>query len=183
MFNSLGGLASRVVIFFSLIASFFRTLYLDQAFFSCTLIGSSSLGMAMSDLSFLYLARPYPWNVGNVWFIFPALYACIVHDVYVCVCVCFLVGDCALCIMNSRGQESNPFVIMGAFDHVVWVCTQGDLPLVIIGQNQFTHQRYPFHPHFHTAPELGAISTCECRCDGWSAAMRHRQISNSIRDT
>ena len=43
--------------------------------------------MAMSDLSFLYLARPYPWNVGNVWFLFPALYACIVHDVYVCVCV------------------------------------------------------------------------------------------------
>ena len=38
--------------------------------FSCPLLGLHSLGMAMSVIHFLYLAEPYPWNVGNVWFTF-----------------------------------------------------------------------------------------------------------------
>ena len=37
---------------------------------SCTLLGPRSLGMAMSNLLFLYLAGPYPWNVNNVRFLF-----------------------------------------------------------------------------------------------------------------
>ena len=36
----------------------------------CTLLGLCSLGMTMSDLLFLYLVGPYPWDVGNDWFIF-----------------------------------------------------------------------------------------------------------------
>ena len=54
--------------------------------------------------------------------------------VCVCVCVCarvcarmhMFVGDHAFCMMDSHGQESNPLVIMGALDLVVWVCAQGD---------------------------------------------------------
>ena len=37
---------------------------------SCTLLGPRSVGMAMSNLLFLYLAGPYPWNVNNVRFLF-----------------------------------------------------------------------------------------------------------------
>jgi len=39
-------------------------------YLSCTLFRPFSLGMTVSDLSFLYLAGPYPWNTGDVWFIF-----------------------------------------------------------------------------------------------------------------
>ena len=43
------------------------------------------LGMAMSDLHFSHtLLGPYPWDVGNDWFIFSLCVSCIVH---VCVCV------------------------------------------------------------------------------------------------
>ena len=122
MFSSFGGLASHVVISFSLLASLFRTLYLDQAFFSCTLFGSRTLGMAMSDLSFLYLARLYPRWQCLVYFL--ALCASIVYDIYIYIYICLLVGGHALCIMDSHGQESNPLVIMGALDLVVWVCAQ-----------------------------------------------------------
>ena len=38
--------------------------------FTCTLLGPCSLGMIISALYFSYLTRPYPWNIGNVWFIF-----------------------------------------------------------------------------------------------------------------
>ena len=34
--------------------------------------------------------------------------------------------DCALCMMDFHGHESNPLMIMGAPDLVVWVCTQGN---------------------------------------------------------
>ena len=46
------------------------------------MLGPHSLGMAMSNLHFLYLARPYPWNVGNVCFTF-SLYVIALCMMYV----------------------------------------------------------------------------------------------------
>ena len=50
-------------------------------YFSCFLLGPRSLGMAMSVLHFLYLAAPFPWNVGNVWFTFSlcVIALCMMH--------------------------------------------------------------------------------------------------------
>ena len=74
--------------------------------FSCFLLKPCSLGMAMSDLHFLYFSGPYPWKVGNVWFTFPlcVIALCMMH-VYIYAYVC--VGDCALCMMDSRGYVSD----------------------------------------------------------------------------
>ena len=55
-------------------------------YLSCTLLGPSSIGMAMSILHFLYPSRPYPWNVGNVYFIF-LLCLIALCMMYICVCV------------------------------------------------------------------------------------------------
>ena len=63
-------------------------------------------------LHFLYLAGPYPWNVGNVWFTFLTLCDSIVHDVWICIYIyiyayiyaCMCVGDCALCMMYFCGM-------------------------------------------------------------------------------
>ena len=53
-----------------------------------------------------------------------------------CVCVRarvhMFVGDHAFCMMDSHGQESNPLVIMGALDLVVWVCAQGNCRRCIV---------------------------------------------------
>ena len=60
-------------------------------YLSCTLLGSRFLDMTMFDLHFLYLAGPYRWNVGDVWFIFLLymLALCMMYVcVYFCVCVC-----------------------------------------------------------------------------------------------
>ena len=78
--------------------------------FSYSLLGSCSLSMTMFDLRFLYLSRPYPWNVGNVWFTF-LLYVialCMMH-IYIYIYLCVWVGDCALCMMDSHGYVSDPF--------------------------------------------------------------------------
>ena len=66
-------------------------------YLSCTLLGPRSQGMAMPDLLFLYLAWPYPWNIGNVWFTFllRVFALCMIYIcVYVCVCVCVCVFTC-----------------------------------------------------------------------------------------
>ena len=34
-------------------------------------------------------------------------------------------GGCALCMMDSHGSESDPLMIVGALDLMVWVCIQG----------------------------------------------------------
>ena len=74
-----------------------------------SLLRPRSLGMAMSVLHFLYLARSYPWNVGSVWFTFP-------------LCV---ITWCTLYDRLSWLREW-PSLVMRALDLVVWVCTQGD---------------------------------------------------------
>ena len=68
----------------------------------------------MSVLHFLYLTRPYPWNVGNVYFTF-LLCVTALCMIYVYMCVWGGgggggggVGDRAFCMMNSRGYVSNP---------------------------------------------------------------------------
>ena len=79
-------------------------------YLSCTLLGPCSLDMTMFDLHFSYLVGPYPWNVGDVWFIFLLcmLALCIMYVcVYLCVCVyiyirLFMSGH-ALCMMDSHG--------------------------------------------------------------------------------
>ena len=75
MFNRLGGVASPSgYIFPSLLASSLehciKVSSLCTLYLSCTLLRLCSLGMAMSILHFLYLVRPYPWDVGNVYFTF-----------------------------------------------------------------------------------------------------------------
>ena len=81
-------------------------------YLSCTLLGSRFLDMTMFDLHFLYLAGPYPWNVGDVWFIFLLymLALCMMYVcVYLCVCVCVYIyirlfmGGHALCMIDSHG--------------------------------------------------------------------------------
>ena len=72
------------------------------------------MDVAISDLLFMYLVRPYLGDVGICQFYFFALPNSIVHDVCVCVyiyiyiCACVCVGDCALCIMESHGYASDP---------------------------------------------------------------------------
>ena len=74
-FSKLGGLAPLKRSSLSLSLSFFSRAYIRALLhlpllLSYFLLGPCSLGMAMSVLHFLYLAGPYPWNVGNVWFTF-----------------------------------------------------------------------------------------------------------------
>ena len=57
-------------------------------YLSCTLLGLYSLGMAMSNLHFLYLAGTYPWNAGNASF---TLSLCVSFTLSLCVI--------ALCMM------------------------------------------------------------------------------------
>ena len=107
MFNKLGGLA---------FLSGFPFPFLFQPLLQSMYQGSSLL---LYPLSFLLLAWAAFPRYGNVcftfpvpcwaiplghWqclFIFPALCDSIVHDVYIYDYVC--VGDCALCMMDSRG--------------------------------------------------------------------------------
>ena len=93
---------------FSLLASslehslgFPLSLYL---YLSYSLLGPHSLSKAMFVLHFLYLARSYLWNVGNVRLTFLALCDSIVHDV--CVCVGGG-GDHTLCMVDSHGYVSD----------------------------------------------------------------------------
>ena len=41
----------------------------------------------MFDLYFSLLG-PYPWDVGNDWFIFPTLCACIMQVIYIYIYAC-----------------------------------------------------------------------------------------------
>ena len=154
----------RVVFLLSL-GLFFRTMYLHQGFFLCILLGPHSQGMTMFVLHFLYLVRPYPWDVGDACFylsctllgLHSLVWQCLVYffctslghtsrtlaissllSCSVCLhCACYiyiyiykytylLVDGCALCMMDSQGQESNFIMIMGAPNLEVWVCTKGN---------------------------------------------------------
>ena len=89
--------------------------------------------MAMSILHFLYLARPYPWDVGNVClsFLLCVIALCMMY-VYICVCVCVCVCVC-LCVCGWSGTlndglswlHEQPSLAMSALDLVTWVCDQG----------------------------------------------------------
>ena len=95
---------------------------LTRAMFS-RLDGLASLGMAMSILHFLYLARPYPWNVGNVWFTF-LLYVVALCMMYVYL---YMLVYWWLCTLYDEllWLYERPSLIMRALNLMVWVCTQG----------------------------------------------------------
>ena len=83
--------------------------------FSYSLLGPRFLGMTMSVLHFLYLARPYPSNVGKVYFIFLLcvialcmMYVCMCIYIYIYIYASMCAGDHALCMMNSHGYVSDP---------------------------------------------------------------------------
>ena len=130
MFSKLGGLAPLERSSLSLSLSLFSKACIRvplhvPLLFSYFLLVPHSLGMAMSVLHFLYLVGPYPWNIGNVWFIF-LLYVialCMMHVyihtyihtyihiyiyIYINMSACLCVGDCALCMMDSCGYVSDP---------------------------------------------------------------------------
>ena len=129
MFKRLGGLAfpsgflSSSFLSFSL-ESCNRVPSLCILHLSCTLLGLLSLGMAMSDLYFLYLARPHPWDVGNVCFTFLlcVIALCMMY-VYLYMLVC---GWLCTLYDGLSWLRERPFLVMSALDLVVWVCTQGN---------------------------------------------------------
>ena len=128
MFNKLVGLAfpSGYIFPFLLASSLehgIRVSFPCTFYHSCTLFGMHSLGMAMSVLYFLYLAWPYPWDIGNVCFTFLlcviTLYMMYVY-LYMLVCgwLCTLYDG--LLWLRER-----PSLVMSARDLVEWVCAQG----------------------------------------------------------
>ena len=133
MFKRLGGLAfpsgflSSSFLSFSL-ESCNRVPSLCILHLSCTLLGLLSLGMAMSDLYFLYLARPHPWDVGNVCFTF-LLYVIALCKIYVCVYIYIYAYMCEWSCTLYDGLSwlcERLFLVMSALDLVVWVCAQGN---------------------------------------------------------
>ena len=70
-------------------------------YFSCTFLRLCSSGMEMPNLLFLYISGLYPYDVGNVWFIFLLcmLALCMMY-VYVCVCVCVFIFACLWVVVH-----------------------------------------------------------------------------------
>ena len=70
------------------------------------------MGIVMLVLHFLYLVRPYPWNIANLWFIFQlcVIALCMMHVIYIYIYISayMCMGDCALCMMDSSGYVSDP---------------------------------------------------------------------------
>ena len=95
------------------------TLYL-----SCTLLGLRTLGMIMFDLHFLYLAGPYPWDIGNVCFTF-LFYVLALCMMYVYLYMLVYGRSCTLYDGLSWIGE-RPSLVMSALDLIVWVCAQGN---------------------------------------------------------
>ena len=108
--------------------------------FSYFLLVPHSLGMAMSVLHFLYLVGPYPWNIGNVWFIF-LLYVialCTMHVyihtyihtyiyIYIYKYVClFMYGWLCTLYDGLLWLRERSSLVTRALDLVVWLCIQGD---------------------------------------------------------
>ena len=135
MFSRLGGLAPSKAVFSSLLSLrlFSRACIrvpplLVPFWFSYSLLGSCSLSMTMFDLRFLYLSRPYPWNVGNVWFTF-LLYVialCMMH-IYIYIYLPMCVGGWLCTLYDGLSWlRERPFLIMRTLDLVVWVCAQDD---------------------------------------------------------
>ena len=69
-------------------------------YLSCTFFGPHPLGMAISNLHFMYLMGPYYQNVGNFCFTFP-LYVIALCMMYIYICL--YMGDRALCMTDSCG--------------------------------------------------------------------------------
>ena len=88
------------------------------------LLGLRSLGMAMFVLHFLYLARLYTWNVGNVWFTF--LFYVIVFCMMNVYLYMLVYGWLCTLYDGLSWLREWPSLVMRAFDLVVWVCAQGD---------------------------------------------------------
>ena len=86
------------------------------------MLGPCSLGMTMSNLYFLYLARPYPWNVDNVYFTF---LLCVIA-----LCMMFLYLYMLVCrwlctLYNGLlWLSERPSLVTSALDLVVLVCAQ-----------------------------------------------------------
>ena len=121
MFSSFGGLASHVVISFSLLASFFEPCIQTRLSFHVPCLGH--ILWVWQCLIYLSCTLLGYTLIGNVQFI-SQLCVLALCMIYIYIYICLLMGGHALCIMDSHGQESNPLVIMGALDLVVWVCAQ-----------------------------------------------------------
>ena len=99
MFSKLRGLAPPKQSSLSLSLSLFSRACIRvplhvPLLFSYFLLGPFYLGMAMSVLHFLYLAGQYPWNIGNVWFIFSlnVIALCMMHVyIHTYIYICLLV--------------------------------------------------------------------------------------------
>ena len=131
MFSRLGGLAPSRAVFSSLLSLrlFSRVCIrvpplLVPFWFSYSLLGSCSLGMAMSVLHFLYLTGPYHWNVGNVWFTF---LLCVVALCMMYLYLYLLVYGW-LCTLYDRLSWLHewPSLVIRALDLIMWVCVQGN---------------------------------------------------------
>ena len=128
MFNKLVGLAfpSGYIFPFLLASSLehcIRVSFPCTLYHSCTLFGLRSLGMAMSVLYFLYLAWPYPWDVGNVCFTF-LLYVITLYMMYVYLYMLMCGWSCTL-YDGLLWLRERPSLVMSARDLIEWVCAQG----------------------------------------------------------
>ena len=111
-----------------------------RVFFSCILLGPHFQGMKMSVLHFLYLVGPYPLDVGDVCFIFPA--PCLGHVPWVRKYLIYL-----SCIM--RVHTFGTLAVFGLFSYSVMFDA-----LVSFNSPQFEHiDAHRTHRH-------GTLSMC-----------------------
>ena len=83
-----------------------------------------SLGMVMSNLHFLYLARPYAWNVSNICFTFPlCMIALYIMHVYLYMSI---YGWSCTLYDGLLWLRERPSLVTSALDLIVWICAQGN---------------------------------------------------------
>ena len=124
MIRRLWGLASLKWFSLSLSLSLFSRAYIrvpihESPFTFLHLAWANSMGMAMFVLHFLYLARPYPWNVGNVWFTFPL---CVITLCMMYVYLYLLVYGWLCTFYDGLLWLREHSLVVRALDLVVWVC-------------------------------------------------------------
>ena len=83
----------------------------------------------MSVLHFLYLAGPYPWNVGNVWFTFTL---CVITLCMMYVYLYLLVYGWLCTLYDGLLWLREHSLVVRALDLVVWVCAWGNCRRCII---------------------------------------------------